>query len=220
MSKPRILLQLDGDSQPSVFDAVVAVDEGVDHLFRHHGVVPSGVRDLVHGAMFTRGGADLSSTAIFIGGHDVALAERLLQAVLDCFFGPVRVSVMLDANGANTTAAAAVLAAEAHVELAKTTLLVLGATGPVGQRVVRLAARRGAQVRVGSRKLPRAQQVCREVERHVSAPCLTPLVVDRPDALTTALAGAQAVIAAVRRACGSCRPWRGAKRLISGSPSI
>ena len=44
MSKPRILLQLDTDPQPSVFDAVVAVDSGVDHLLRHHAVTPQNVR--------------------------------------------------------------------------------------------------------------------------------------------------------------------------------
>ena len=196
MTKPRVLLQLDGDAQPSVFDGVVAVDAGVDHLFRHGSVTPAGVRDLVHGAMFTRGGADLASTAIFVGGHDVARAQALLQAVLDCFFGPVRVSVMLDANGANTTAAAAVLAVESHVELAATTLLVLGATGPVGQRVVRLASRRGAQVRVGSRSAQRAQEVCDDVRRHDSEARLAPIAVDRPDGLAAALAEVQVVIAA------------------------
>ena len=38
MSKPHILIQLDTDSQPSVFDGVVAVDSGVAHLFRHSGI--------------------------------------------------------------------------------------------------------------------------------------------------------------------------------------
>ena len=58
-TKPKILIQLDTDPQPSVFDAVVAVDAGVDHLFRHGGVTPENVRDLVYGALFTRGPADL-----------------------------------------------------------------------------------------------------------------------------------------------------------------
>ena len=49
-SKPTILVQLDTDPQPSVFDAVVAVDAGVEHLFRHGGVTPENVRDLVYGA--------------------------------------------------------------------------------------------------------------------------------------------------------------------------
>src|SRR5439155_3788943 len=110
-TKPKILIQLDTDPQPSVFDAVVAVDSGVDHLFRHGGVTPANVRDLVYGALFTRGPAELHGTAIFIGGSNVAASEAVLAAVKTTFFGPFRVSVLFDANGSNTTAVAAVLAA-------------------------------------------------------------------------------------------------------------
>src|SRR4051812_44870573 len=109
--KKSILLQLDPDPQPSVFDAVVAVDAGADVLFRHGGVAPQAVRDLVYGALFTRGRTDLNRTAIFVGGSDVRAGEAILKAVTDTFFGPFRVSVLFDANGCNTTAAAAVLAA-------------------------------------------------------------------------------------------------------------
>ena len=100
--KPKILIQLDVDPQPSVFDGVVAVDSGVDHLFRHGGVTPAVVRDLVHGALFTRGPAELCSTAIFVGGSDVAAAEAVLDAVKKTFFGPFKVSVLFDANGSLT----------------------------------------------------------------------------------------------------------------------
>src|SRR5205823_11477430 len=84
---PKILLCLDTDAQPSVFDAVVAIDAGVDQLLRHGGVKPDAVRDLVYGAMFTRGPADLKNTAIFIGGPDVAAGEAVLAKTRDCFFG-------------------------------------------------------------------------------------------------------------------------------------
>src|SRR5688572_12222139 len=151
MTKPKILIQLDSDAHASVFDAVVAIDSGVEKLLQYADVEPMQVRDLVHGAMFTRGPADLAHTAIFIGGSNVSVGEKLLEQVKKCFFGPMRVSVMLDANGANTTAAAAVLAAEKHVALQGAEATVLAATGPVGQRVVRLLARERARVRVASR---------------------------------------------------------------------
>src|SRR3954469_2770878 len=157
MSLPKILLCLDTDSQSSVFDAVVAVDAGADQLLRHGDVKPNEVRDLVYGAMFTRGPADLKNSAVFIGGSDVATGEELLARTRDCFFGPMRVSVMLDSNGANTTAAAAVLCARKHVPVADRTVIVLAATGSVGRRVVRLLARERAQVRVASRQLDKAQ---------------------------------------------------------------
>src|SRR5437762_13584790 len=128
MSKPKILIQLDSDAHASVFDAVVATDAGVDRLLQYRGVEPADVRDLVHGAIFTRGPQDLASTAIFIGGSDVAAGEELLEQATAAFFGPMRVSVLLDSSGANTTAAAAVLAAAKHVELRSATAVVLGGT--------------------------------------------------------------------------------------------
>jgi len=194
-SKPRILVQIDSDDHASVFDAVVAIDAGVDHLLQYHGVTEDDVQDLVHGSIFTRGPHDLKSTAIFIGGTDVTAAERLLKRVLKSFFGPMRVSVMLDASGANTTAVAAVLAASRHVPLSGATALVLAATGPVGQRVVRLLAREGACVRVASRDGSRAERVCDLVRERVKAAELEPIGTTF-DSLPAALDGASIVIAA------------------------
>lgn len=196
MSKPRILIQLDADAHASVFDAVMAIDSGVEHLFQYHGVQPGQVRGLVHGAIFTRGSEDLHQTAIFIGGSDVAAGEKLMAATTECFFGPMRVSVMLDANGANTTAAAAVLAAARHVELASAEALVLAGTGPVGSRAVRLLARAGARVRVGSRNLARAASVCEEVAALVAGASLIPAQTGTVQETTAALEGATVLIAA------------------------
>jgi hypothetical protein len=160
-AKPKILIQLDTDAQASVFDAVVALDAGVEQLLRHGGATPANVRELVYGALFTRGPAELSSTAIFIGGSSVTAGEAVLDAVKKTFFGPFKVSVLFDANGANTTASAAVLAAlvslGGSIEGAK--VAVLAATGPVGQRVARLLCPLGAQVMVGSRSVDRAREL-------------------------------------------------------------
>ncbi len=196
MSKPRILVQLDCDSQPSVFDGVVAVDAGVDHLFRHGGVTSEQVRDLVYGAIFTRGGEDLKSTALFVGGADVAAGERILEAITATFFGPMRVSVMLDSNGANTTAAAAVLSAAKHCNLANVTAVVLGGTGPVGSRVARLLALEGARVQVASRRRDRAETVCQAIRQRVSGAHLEAVEVSSADGAVATLANAQVVIAA------------------------
>src|SRR6266581_126577 len=176
MDKRKILIQLDGNAQPSVFDRVVAVDAGADEVFSYGGVKPEQVRDLVHGAIFTRGPKDLKRTALFIGGSDVGTGERLLAEACRHMipqFG-LRVSVMLDANGANTTAAAAVRAAARHLLLQGVPALVLGGTGPVGQRVARLLAREGAIVRVGSRQKSRAALVCDEIRAKVPSAHLEP----------------------------------------------
>ena len=192
----NILLCLDTDPQPSVFDGVVAVDAGIDHLFRHGGVTPDDVRDLVHGAMFTRGGQSLKHTAVFIGGSDVQAGEQLLAAAQQAFFGPVRVSLMLDSNGSNTTAAAAVVAARKHLPFGpETTATILGGTGPVGQRVVRMLAQEGVEVRVASRRISRAEGVCHRVSKAVSGARVTPHSTEGSD-VASLVDGVQLVISA------------------------
>jgi hypothetical protein len=216
MSKPKILVQLDPDTHPSVFDAVVAIDSGVDRLLQYANVKPTDVRGLVHGAIFTRGPQDLMNTAIFIGGSSVAAGEAILAQVKEAFFGPMRVSVLLDANGANTTAAAAVLAAAKHIELRGGTATVLGGTGPVGQRAALLLARQGASVRVGSRSKERAAETCRHIAERVAGASLsahqTASDADSAAALDGAsiciaagAAGVELMPASVRRNCADLR---------------
>lgn len=191
-----ILLQLDPDRHASVFDSVVAVDAGVDQLLTRSQVRVEDVEGLVHGCMFTRGVPELRHTAIFIGGADVAAGESLLAAVTRTYFGPLRVSVMLDANGANSTAAAAVVAASRHHSLAGAHALVLGGTGPVGQRVARLLAGEGARVTVASRRLDKAQQVCDRIRERLATASLTPAQVAAVADLDEHLATANIVVAA------------------------
>lgn len=153
---PRILIQLDSDPHPSVFDAVVAVDSRVDHLLQYSDVEPTNAQQLVHGAMFTRGPEQLCNTAIFVGGSNVAVGDAVGEEIKQAFFGPIRVSVMLDGNGSNTTASAAVVCVGRHVELSQVNALVLGGTGPVGQRVARLLLGQGGRVCLASRNQSRA----------------------------------------------------------------
>jgi hypothetical protein len=198
MDKRTILIQLDSDPQPSVFDRVVAVDAGADEVFSYGGVRPEQVRDLVHGAIFTRGPKDLKRTALFIGGSDVAAGERLLAEACKHMLPAwgLRVSVLLDANGANTTAAAAVRAAARYLDLGQTKALVLGGTGPVGQRVARLLARQGAEVRVGSRQRARSAAVCDAIRARVPEARLEPVATGTAEELWAALEGRTLVVAA------------------------
>ncbi|MCE9528120.1 MAG: bifunctional NADP-dependent methylenetetrahydromethanopterin dehydrogenase/methylenetetrahydrofolate dehydrogenase [Planctomycetales bacterium] len=196
MAKRKILIQLDPDEHASVFDAVVAVDAGVEHLLQNHSVRPEQVRDLVHGAMFTRSPQDLSSTAVFIGGSNVAKGEELLKQVTKCFFGPMRVSVLLDANGANTTAAASVLAAAKHVELKGATATILAGTGPVGQRAARLLVWQGATVRLASRTISKAEETCQAIRNRLPGAHLQAVATATPEETAAAVTGAQIVISA------------------------
>ena len=162
----KILLQLDVDPQPCSFDAIVAIDAGADILLRHGDVSPDNVVSLIHGAMFTRGASDLSSTSISLGGKNIPQVEAIASQISKTFFKSVRVSVFIDPAGANTTAAATVLAAKRHISFKSSSggkachALVLGGTGPVGQRVSQLLANQGIHVHLASRSFERASQHC------------------------------------------------------------
>jgi methylenetetrahydrofolate/methylenetetrahydromethanopterin dehydrogenase (NADP+) len=155
----KLLYQFDTDAQPAVFDNVVAYDGGADHVTAYGGVTPGNVGALVDGAIFTRSPKEKKFTAIFVGGSDMAQGEALFAAVRKKFFANFRVSVMLDSNGSNTTAAAGVAWLAHGRSLAGRRAVVLAGTGPVGQRAALLLAREGARVALTSRSLERARKV-------------------------------------------------------------
>jgi hypothetical protein len=194
----KILIQLDTDAHPSVFDRVVAIDAGADEIFSYGSVEPVEVRPLVHGAIFTRGPKHLRFTAIFIGGSDVSAGEQLLTQVKQALLPQygLTVSILLDANGANTTAAAAVRAAARHLELARTRALVLGGTGPVGQRVAALLVSQGSVVTIASRAADRAEAAVAAVRSRFPDAHLTALAIPSLADVAAALADRQLVIAA------------------------
>lgn len=149
----KLLLQLDSSRLPSVFDQVVAYDAGADDIMSYGGVTETDVRDLIHGCIFTRGPKDLHNTAVWIGGSNMSAGEQLLAMAQDALFAPFTVSIMLDSNGSNTTAVAAVVKIEEALgNLAGTKVLILAGTGPVGQRAAGLLAKDGAHVTITSRK--------------------------------------------------------------------
>jgi hypothetical protein len=149
----KLLLQLDSSRLASVFDRVVAYDGGADEVMGYGGITAADVRDLVYGCMFTRGPKDLKHTAVFIGGTDIAAGEQLRAAATHTMFKPFTVSVMLDSNGSNTTAVAAVAKMLAAVpDVRGKRVVVVAGTGPVGQRAAGLFAKAGADVVITSRK--------------------------------------------------------------------
>lgn len=155
----KLLLQLDSSRLPSVFDQVVAYDSGADEIMSYGGVTESDVRDLIHGCLFTRGPKDLHNTAVWIGGSNMTAGEQLLAMALDAMFPPFKVSVMLDSNGSNTTAVAAVVKIEQALGSVKgKRAVVLGGTGPVGQRAAGLLAKEGARVTISSRRAEQGEK--------------------------------------------------------------
>mgnify|MGYP003957609091 CR=1 FL=1 len=159
----KILVQIDSDPFASVFDAVTAYDAGTDRILQYGNVTTDQVRGLVYGAMFTRGGKSLKNSAFFVGGSNVTVGEEMLKAVTDSFFGPVRVSVMLDSNGCNTTAVAAVRKMMSAGDIKGKKVVILAGTGPVGMRAAGLLALEGADVILTSRNMEKSESACTTV---------------------------------------------------------
>ena len=83
----------------------------------------------------------------------MSAGEQLLAMAQDALFAPFTVSIMLDSNGSNTTAVAAVVKIEETLgDLRGKKVVILAGTGPVGQRAAGLLAKDGAHVTITSRK--------------------------------------------------------------------
>lgn len=160
----KLLLHLDTDPVTSTFDQVVAYDAGVDNILSRAAVTPDNVTSFVHGMMFTRSNKNLKNSAIFIGGSDVNASDKIGEAVKQIFFGPVRVSVMLDPNGSNTTAAALARKVMTDYDVKGKNIAILG-SGPVGQRAALYFIKEGAaKVTLTSRKLKRAEIIVEQMK--------------------------------------------------------
>lgn len=190
----KLLFQFDTDSHPSVFDTVVAYDGGADHVIGHGALTPENVGALVDGCIFTRAPKDKKNTAIFIGGSNMEAGQNLLKAVQSHFFPGFQVSVMLDSNGSNTTAAAAVARIASSTSLVGKKVVVLAGTGPVGQRAAAMMALEGAEVSITSRHIFNAEKACFAMKERFNVD-LTPVQAADLDARAAAIENANIVFA-------------------------
>jgi methylenetetrahydrofolate/methylenetetrahydromethanopterin dehydrogenase (NADP+) len=141
----KVLIQLDTDRHPSAFDAIAAYDADVDVVMAYGEITAENLDDVVQGAIFPRGPDGLANTAFWVGGSNVRDGEAVFEAAQKLFFKPFNASIMLDSDGSNTTAAAAVARVRSAVDLKGTRAAVIG-VGPVGLRTAELLRREGAEV--------------------------------------------------------------------------
>ena len=142
-SLPRILIHIDHNPHPRVFDRIMSLDGGADQILAYGDVDPQDVPVLVSGALYSRPREELSRTAILVTGtNDRVIAEMVRQAKR-AFFGAYRVSILSECKGGNAVAGATVARIARLVELQGLPALVV-AGGPAGSRVAGLLARAGA----------------------------------------------------------------------------
>ncbi len=191
----KLLFLLDTDPVPSVFDTVVGYDGGADRVIGYGGVTPQNAGALVDGTIYTRGPKEKQYTAIFVGGGGMTAGEAVFEAVKKRFFANFRVSVMLDSNGSNTTAAAGVALLAKAKPLAGKKAVVLAGTGPVGMRAAAMLHIEGAEVAITSRSKQRAEAAAKAIkERFGFLPA--PIAALHNAARAAAVKGAEVVFAA------------------------
>ncbi len=147
MTVPRILIHLDHNPHPRVFDQIMSVDGGADHILAHGDVDPQDVPLLVSGALYSRPLAELSRTAILVTGTNDRVVEEMVRQARRAFFGRYRVSIMSECKGGNAVAGAAVARMRGVIGLEAAPSVVIGG-GPVGARLAGLLAVEGARVRL------------------------------------------------------------------------
>ncbi len=190
----KLLLHLDTDPVPSTFDQAVVYDAGVDNIIAYGGITRDNVTPHVHGMIFTRGGKNLKNSAIFIGGSNVPASELVGKAVKKAFFGPVSVSVMLDPNGSNTTAAAVARKVMNDYDIAGKKVVIVGA-GPVGQRSALYFLKEGAgEVTITSRSMARAKAITEQMKEDYGVD-VTPGESRSDEAVAELIKGAHVAIA-------------------------
>ena len=141
----KILIQLDTDQHPSAFDAIAAYDADVDVVMGFGAITAGNLEGVVQGAIFPRGPGGLANTAFWVGGSRVRDGEAVFEAAQKLFFEPFNPSIMLDSDGSNTTAVAAVARVRGAVDLKDSRAAVVS-VGPVGLRTAELLRREGAEV--------------------------------------------------------------------------
>jgi hypothetical protein len=135
---------------------------------------------------------------VWVGGSSVGAGEEVLEQVKESFFGPFRVSVMLDSNGCNTTACTTVARLATEIDLDGRRVVIVGA-GAVGLRSAKLLIDEGCDVTVSGipkdrfegREYRRARGLSTAEERgiQIAEP-------EHDDALADLLDGASLVLAA------------------------
>jgi methylene-tetrahydromethanopterin dehydrogenase len=156
----------------SPFDVNMALDAGYDSVTPYTGVTLDEVTALVQDAMFSRSPKDAVRTGVFIAGKDAGLALDMMERFRATLLKPFEISAFADPAGSFTTAAAMVACVEKLLKkkkdksLAKTKILIFGATGVVGYAAGVISALEGADVALGGYDGPkRVQEKADDIKR-------------------------------------------------------
>lgn len=172
--KKTVFIFLDTNKHVSPFDILTAIDLFPEaKILTYSNITPEDARKIIQDAIFPRGPKGAKYTKLFIGGHDVEKAQRILEIAEEVMFPPFELATIVDPKGAYTTASAAVSKILA-LSIEKgfggfegKTIAVLAGTGPVGRTAARLYASEGANVIVTSRNLAKSTAVAEKINEEI-----------------------------------------------------
>ncbi|MBY9005442.1 MAG: hypothetical protein KGD63_01660 [Candidatus Lokiarchaeota archaeon] len=168
-STKKICYFLDTDENASPFDINMAYDAGFDVVVPYNNMTADKVPKLVQDAIFSR--KPNASTAFFIGGEDTKEADKITKKVLDSFVSPFECPVIVDPRGSHTTASAIIAkiikTAQAHDinDLSGRKMVILGATGPVGEIGAIISARLKCNTIITSRRKQYIKDLARDLNK-------------------------------------------------------
>lgn len=194
----KILIYISPEKYSSLFDLILGYDGGADIVVPYSDTGGEDIRDVVYSCVYTRGTNGRKNTAIFIGGPDVNKGDEFMSSIISIFKElpeEFRVSVVADPHGAHTTSCAcAVKIKKALGDLKGLNATIIAGTGPVGQSISILLAKQGCNVRITSRKLSRAKEVCAIIKKKHGA-SITPFEAKDPRTIEKAVSDADIVVA-------------------------
>ncbi|MGQ0446703.1 MAG: NAD(P)-dependent methylenetetrahydromethanopterin dehydrogenase [Beijerinckiaceae bacterium] len=198
----NILHMLSSMKHMSPFDVNMALDAGFDSVTSYGNVTLDDITALVQDAMFSRSPRDAARTCVFFGGKDAGLALDMMEQLKATLLKPFEISSFADPAGSFTTAAAMVACVENILKkkknraLAKTKILIFGATGVVGYASGVIAALEGADVALaGHDGLERVQAKAKDIKKRFGVD-VHARDASTPEKLLETLVGAEIVFCA------------------------
>jgi len=155
----KVLLYLDTNKVANPFDPLLALDADYDAVLPYAGVSEENLDYIIHNAIFARSDEGRRNTVIMVGGS-LGESEKIFQKLKRMLRAPFDMSVILDPNGACTTAAATIAKIEqlaGSVRGKKVT--ILAGTGPIGQISALLLRNLSAEVCITSRTKEKATKI-------------------------------------------------------------
>ena len=197
----KVFIFLNTDKHASPFDILKLIDIFPEaQILKYENITVEDAEKIIYDSMFPRGPKGAKHTKIFIGGSNFETINKILEKAKKCMFPPFELAVIVDPNGAYTTASAAV-AKTLELSLKKKlgnlegkNVTILAGTGPVGKTAATLYAMEKAKVTLTSRNSERAAAVAAAVNKKFKTEIVKGLKAETHEEIGNAIKNAEIIL--------------------------